>query len=105
MNPDSQNNEYKEKRNYPRKIQVAKVSYKVMMGKKLEVGSRAEALTQNISEEGVCLMLNRKLLPGAILELKFDLPGKNSKPIETLVKVVWQKKTEKGFLTGLKFGV
>ena len=90
--------ESKEKRTCPRKTLVTKATYKV------SVHSKGETLTQNISEGGLCLILNRKLSPGATLELKIDMPGKDAKPIEILAKVVWQKKTEMGFLTGLKLG-
>lgn len=87
----------KERRTYPRRTLAANVSYKVMLP------SGDKGLTQNISEGGICLMLNRALTPGTILELKFELPEKESKPVESLAKVVWQKRTDKGFLTGVKF--
>lgn len=88
----------KERRTYPRKTLVSSVSYKVMLP------SGDKGLTQNISEGGICLMLNRALNPGTILELKFELPEKGAGPVESLAKVVWQKRTDKGFLTGVKFG-
>lgn len=39
---------------------------------------------------------------GFELELKFELAEKDSRAIVTRVKVAWQKKTETGFLTGVK---
>ena len=96
MTGHRQNNENKEKRTHTRKTLVTKVTYKVLMH------SKGETLTQNISEGGLCLILNRELSPGATLELKIDMPGKDAKPIEVIADVVWQKKTEMGFLTGLK---
>jgi hypothetical protein len=96
MNGDKRNNKNKERRAHARNTYVTEVIYKVMMP------SKDEALTQDISEGGLCLMLNRELPSGAILEIKLGLPGK-TKPVETLAEVVWQKKTGKGFLTGLKF--
>jgi c-di-GMP-binding flagellar brake protein YcgR len=59
--------------------------------------------TQNISEGGICLMLQRELSPGTKLELKFELPSEKSKLVEALAEVVWQKKTDRGFLTGVSF--
>jgi len=33
----------------------------------------------------------------------YRLPHEESRPIETTLEVVWQKKTEKGYLTGVKY--
>ncbi len=59
-------------------------------------------LTRNISYGGLCLLLNDELRPGTILELKYRLPHEESRQIVTSVEVVWQKKTDRGFLTGVK---
>jgi hypothetical protein len=96
MTRDRQNNENKEKRTHTRKTLVTKVTFKVLMH------SKGETLTQNISEGGLCLILNREISPRATLELKIDMPGKDAKPIELLAEVIWQKKTEMGYLTGLR---
>jgi len=93
---DSQDKE--ERRKYPRKEVVTNVSYRVVMP------SGGEGLTMNISEGGLCLVLEKELPKGTILEIKFELPGNNSVPIETYVKIIWQKKIDRGFLTGVKFG-
>jgi c-di-GMP-binding flagellar brake protein YcgR len=98
MKGDRQKNKNKEKRTHPRKTLVTRVTYRVLMN------SKGETLTQNISEGGLCLILNRELSPGVTLELKIEMPGKDAKPIETIAQVVWQKKTEMGFVTGLKLG-
>jgi len=55
--------------------------------------------SQNISAKGMCLLLDNEVIPGTILEPNFDIPGKESKTIETYSKVVWQK----GYLTGVEF--
>ena len=96
MNGDKRDNKDKEKRAHPRNTYVTEVTYKV----KMPLEDRG--LTQDISEGGLCLMINKELPSGAILEIKLGLPGK-TKPVETVAEVVWQKKTEKGFLTGLRF--
>jgi c-di-GMP-binding flagellar brake protein YcgR len=98
MTGNRRNNENKEKRTHTRKTLVTKVTYKVLLH------SKGETLSQNISEGGLCLILNRELAPGATLELKIDMPGKDAKIVEIFAEVVWQQKTEMGFLTGLKIG-
>jgi hypothetical protein len=99
MRGDRQNDKKKEKRSHPRKTLVTKVNYRITMH------SKGETLTQNISERGLCLILDREISPGTVLELRLDFPGKESNPLETRAEVVWQKKTAMGFVTGLKFGV
>ncbi len=97
MTDDKQKNEKKEKRTHARETLVTKVTYRVL------AHSKGETLTQNISEGGLCLILNRELSPGATLGLKIDMPGKTANSVEIFAEVVWQKRTEMGLLTGLKF--
>jgi hypothetical protein len=87
-----------DRRGCHRKEVSTKVVYKVV------IPTDGAATTANISEGGICLVLDKELPPGTVLEVKFELPGKEPVPIETLVKIVWQKKTDKGYLTGVKFG-
>jgi len=96
-------NSNKEKSNdnrrvYPRKEVITSLSYRVItpMGGK--------GVTSNISEGGLCIVLDKKIPIGTMLELKFELPGEEEAPIETFAKVMWQKEAEGGFLTGVKFG-
>jgi len=97
MKGDSNNTRGKEiKRKHPRDDIIIDVIYRVLSPLK-NVG-----LTRNISNEGLCLLLDDELRPGTILELKYRLPHEESRQIVTTVEVVWQKKTEKGFLTGVK---
>ncbi len=85
------------KRKHERKPVVTEVSYQVLTPAG-DVG-----LTQNISEGGLCLLLNNELSPGAVLQVQFTLPDEAAKKVESFVEVIWQSKTEKGFLTGVKF--
>jgi len=94
-----------EMRTDARRSYVTNVSYRIVVDEKATIPAKDKGLTQNISDGGVCLIVNRELSPGAVLELKFELPDKKSNPIETRVKVVWQKKIETGYLTGVKFGI
>lgn len=60
-------------------------------------------LIKNISEGGLCLLLDERLPKGSILRVEFNLPGEKPSHIEALVKVIWQKAGEDKFLTGVKF--
>lgn len=60
-------------------------------------------LSRNISHGGLCLLLDNELPPGTILELKYRLPHEESRLIETTVEVIWQRKTDQGYITGVKY--
>ena len=60
-----------------------------------------EGFTQNISESGLCLLLNEELSPGIIIKVEFNLPLNEIRHIKAYAQVVWQK----DFLTGAKFVV
>ena len=55
--------------------------------------------TQNLSVGGMCLLLDNEVLPGMILELKFESPIDPNRLTETYAQVAWQD----NFLTGVKF--
>lgn len=96
MKKDRRKNNHKDRRSHPRTTLVTKVSYKILMQ------SKGETLSQNISEGGLCLILNREIPPGTTLELRIDMPGKDAKPVEAFAETIWQRKSEMGFLTGLR---
>jgi c-di-GMP-binding flagellar brake protein YcgR len=60
-------------------------------------------LSRNISHGGLCLLLENELPPGTVLQLKYRLPHEESRLIKTTVEVIWQRKTEKGYITGVKY--
>ena len=60
-------------------------------------------LSRNFSQGGLCLLLDIELPPGTILELKYRMPHEESRQIKTAVEVIWQKKTDKGYITGVKY--
>jgi PilZ domain len=95
MAEERQAKENKERRSHHRRMLVTKVSYRVLMH------SKGETLTQNISQGGLCLILDKEFPAGAALGIKLDMPGRDSGPIELLAQIVWQKKTEMGYITGL----
>ncbi len=94
-NPFGSNPE--QKRKHTRKPIVTSVSYKIL------TPSGDMGMTQNISEGGLCLLLNSDLVPGTVLEVKFENPEEASKSVRSFVEVVWQSQTDKGYLTGVKF--
>ena len=98
MTDDFSNNPSdKEKRIHPRMEVFKKMTYREL------VPSGEEGVIQDISEGGLCLLLNKEFIPGTILEVKYELQSPAPKPIESVVKVIWQKKTDKGMLTGVQF--
>jgi hypothetical protein len=86
-----------QKRKHLRKEIITSVEYRILKP------SGDLGTTQNISEGGLCLVLSNELSPGTILEVKFEIPGDTPRLVESFVEVVWQKMTDKGFLTGVKF--
>jgi len=86
-----------EKRIFPRREVFKKVTFREL------VPSGEEGSIQDISEGGLCLVLQKEFDIGTILELKYELQSPSPKPIESTVKVIWQKKTDKGLLTGVQF--
>jgi hypothetical protein len=67
----------------------------------MAISAEAGAI-KNISEGGLCLLLDKELPKGTVLHVEFNLPPENDR-IEAIVKVVWQQPIEGQFLTGVKF--
>jgi hypothetical protein len=97
MSNDPKDPTTQQKRKYLRKDLSTSVNYRILKP------SGDVGMTQNVSEGGLCLVLNNELPPGTILEVKFEIPDDTAKKVESFAEVVWQKKTDKGFLTGVKF--
>jgi hypothetical protein len=86
-----------EKRKHPRKEVYANMSYREF------VPSGVAGIIQDMSEGGLCLILNKEFPQGTVLEVTYELPEEENRSVEKLVKVVWQRKTDEGILTGVKF--
>jgi len=83
-----------ERRGYQRKLLETKVKYTVLMP------YCAVGATRDISEGGLCLLLDKGLNKGFVLRIEFETAeGK----VNQLVKVMWQRKDGDKFLTGVKF--
>jgi c-di-GMP-binding flagellar brake protein YcgR len=92
--PDSLKKEKKtDRRKYPRVDFVRKASYQ------FSESPESGIFTQDISQAGMCLLLDNEIHPGSILKLNFELPGQSYEPIDTLAEVIWQD----NYLTGVKF--
>lgn len=88
----------KERRRYVRIDLCTQVEYEI-----LPMQSPLKAESKNISAGGLCLLADREMPPGTILHLKFYLPDKEKTYVESLGRVVWQKKENEGYLTGIEF--
>ena len=82
-----------DRRKYPRVEFIRKASYQ------LSKSPQSGIFTQDISQTGMCLLLDNEIHPGSILKLNFELPGQSYEPIDTLAEVIWQD----NYLTGVKF--
>ena len=98
MKGNSDNRDKKEiKREHHRTEMFFDVIYKVVSPIK------GIGLSRNCSQGGLCLLLDNELPPGTILELKYRLPHEEHRLVETTVEVVWQERTDKGYITGVKY--
>lgn len=95
MKNNSQNPE--ERRQSLRKEIYANMTYRELMP------SGEEGIIQDMSDGGLCLILNKKFPPGTVLEVKYVLPEEENRIVEKFVRVVWVRKTENKYLTGAKF--
>lgn len=58
-----------------------------------------EGFTQNLSEKGCCLFLNKEIPAGSLIEITFDRLGDNRNNVKVIGRVIWQK----DYLSGIKF--
>ena len=64
-----------------------------------------QSSVKNISEGGVCILLDKELKPETNVHINFYIPEITSKPIEVSGKTIWGKPAEKGkgYLHGIMF--
>lgn len=89
----------RERRKYVRIDLCTQVEYEILP---MQI-SHPRGETRNISAGGLCLLVDKKMSPDTILHLKFHLPDKDKTYVESLGRVVWQKKVDEGYLTGIEF--
>ena len=59
--------------------------------------------SKNISQGGVCILAKEEISKGTFLHLRFHIPDSKRTFIECLGEVVWQKRTDNSYLTGIEF--
>ena len=84
-NAAAKNETQKDRRSSRRYDSIHKVGYKVL------IPMEGEGFTQNISDGGFALFLDKEVPPGAVLELKFQNPSAGTQPDRSIVKVMWQR--------------
>ncbi len=64
-----------------------------------------QSFVKNISEEGVCIILDKEIKPETNVHINFYIPEIMSKPIEISGKTIWGKpiENEKGYAHGVMF--
>ena len=90
----------KDRRNFIRLGTIIDVKYKI-----LKIGKKGEALSKDISGEGMRLSINEDIPSASILLLEMKIPF-YPESIKTKGIVVWSKKSEseiKKFEIGIKF--
>lgn len=86
-----------ERRRFEREELNTEVKYTVLFP------SIHKGIARNISQGGLCLLINEQLNKGSILRVEFALPEEAAAHIEAVVKVMWQRRQGDKFLTGLQF--
>lgn len=87
-----------ERRKHSRRKHITGITYSVL------VSLDGVGVIKNVSEGGLCLILDRYLSPGTIIKVRFALPQDDQEiPIKAIAKVVWCKQTDAGYLTGIQF--
>lgn len=86
-----------EKRKFVRIDLCIEVSYEILP---MFIG---KAESKNIGGGGLCFLTKNVLESNTALLLKFNLPDAENTHIECTGKVIWQKITDDGYLTGIEF--
>lgn len=87
-----------DKRRHPRKKHIGVVDYSVMLS------AQGTGIIKDISEGGLCVVLEKYMPEGTLLKLRFQLPDNPRSPaIETAGKIIWIKKAEGGYSAGIQF--
>ncbi|MDI6641687.1 MAG: PilZ domain-containing protein [Elusimicrobiota bacterium] len=99
----------KERRKFPRIDCKVKVLYKILTDEEkhmfLEFSDYVrEAVSRNLSPEGLCIKTGRYLSPGSNLAVEIIFP-EISEPVRALGRVIWSKDLESSgeFYSGIEF--
>jgi len=58
-----------------------------------------QGFSQNLSENGCCLFLDREIPEGSLIEITFERLGGNNHDVKIIGRIIWQKDC----LSGIKF--
>jgi hypothetical protein len=77
---------------------VQKVKFRTNASKTNSL-THGQGFSQNLSENGCCLFLDREIPEGSLIEITFERLGNNNHDVKIIGRVIWQK----DFLSGVKF--
>ena len=77
---------------------VQKVTFKTNASKKNNL-VHGQGFSQNLSENGCCLFLDREIPEGSLIEITFEKMGSNNHDVKIIGRIIWQK----DYLSGIKF--
>lgn len=60
---------------------------------------QGEGFSQNLSEKGCCLFLDKEIPEGSLIEITFEKLGDNNHDVKIIGRIIWHK----DFLFGVKF--
>jgi hypothetical protein len=87
-----------DKRRWPRKKHITGVDYYII------TTPHGSGIIKDVSVGGLSMLIDKHLTEGTIVRLRFALPEQDlDMPIEAVGKVVWARKTESGYVTGVQF--
>jgi hypothetical protein len=88
-----------ERRRFERKELNTELKYTILLP------AFRKGITKNISQDGLCILIDQQLSKGSILRAEFDLLEDEGEKehIEAMIKVMWQVRQGDKFLTGARF--
>jgi len=88
-------------RNFRKKLRIDTVQRVTFRTNALETNFlvHGQGFSQNLSENGCCLFLDREIPEGSLIEVTFERLGTNNHDVKIIGRVIWQK----DFLSGIKF--
>ncbi|MBN1897134.1 MAG: PilZ domain-containing protein [Spirochaetes bacterium] len=76
--------------------------FRMRMKGLVDIKGSEKAGSVDVSTNGICLLLNKKMNRGDTVQIEFNFPDMPNKSTAK-AKVRWQKKVKNGYYTGLEF--
>jgi len=89
------------KKNFRKELRIdtiQKVSFRINDIKTNSI-IHGQGFSQNLSENGCCLFLDREIPMGSLIEITFNQLGKNNQDVKIIGRIIWQR----DFLSGVSF--